>query len=446
MNLRWLGKKMSDELLEIVDIDQDGRGVAKNKDKTFFIHNALIGEKVEINVLKKKKNIYYAAAIKITNPSPDRTDPACEHYTQCGGCSMQHFSNNAQINFKHQAFFKTLEHIGKVKPEIVFEPVSLGFLNYRHKARLRAKFVEKKDKVLVGFNERLTHFLTDMDQCPILPERISKSIKPLKDLLKNLSIFNKIPQIEFASNQKRDIFIFRILDQLTKDDINKFEQFQSDFNIEVWVQEKGPETAKPLFHDQQEKNISYRLNEFNLNIVFDPTGFIQINPFINELMITKAIELLDLSSVDIVSDFFSGLGNFTLPIAKFANRVEGVEGSEQLVKLGEANAKLNGLNNIQFTFQNLFELDNQYLKRHKQSNKWLIDPPRDGAMQLIQLISPDISQPNKIVYISCNPATFARDANILVFEKGYKFKGSGILNMFPNTSHIESISVFEYGK
>jgi 23S rRNA (uracil1939-C5)-methyltransferase len=279
-----------------------------------------------------------------------------------------------------------------------------------------------------------------------LPERISKSIKPLKDLLKNLSIFNKIPQIEYASNQKRDIFIFRILDQLSKDDINKFEQFQSDFNIEVWVQEKGPETAKPLFHDQQEKKISYRLNEFNLNIEFDPTGFIQINPFINELMITKAIELLDLSSEDIVSDFFSGLGNFTLPIAKFANRVEGVEGSEQLVKLGEANAKLNGLNNIQFTFQNLFELNNQYLKRHKQSNKWLIDPPRDGAMQLIQLISPDTSQPNKIVYISCNPATFARDANILVFEKGYKFKGSGILNMFPNTSHIESISVFEYGK
>ena len=212
---------MSNDLLHIVDIDHEGRGVAKKEEKTFFIHNALIDEKVEYKILKKKKNIFFGIATHIENPSPARADPSCPHYNVCGGCSMQHFKHSSQIEFKNNAFFQTLEHIGKVVPESQIQPIFLEFSEYRHKARLRAKYVDKKDKVLVGFNERLTHFLTDMDSCEVLPGRISSCLGEIKSLIKNLSIYNRMPQIEYASNGERDIFIFRILDPLSNDDIKK---------------------------------------------------------------------------------------------------------------------------------------------------------------------------------------------------------------------------------
>ena len=435
---------MSNDLLHIVDIDHEGRGVAKKEEKTFFIHNALIGEKVEYKILKKKKNIFFGIATHIENPSPVRADPSCPHYNLCGGCSMQHFKHSSQIEFKNNAFFQTLKHIGKVAPEDLIEPIFLEFTEYRHKARLRAKYVEKKDKVLVGFNERLTHFLTDMDSCEVLPGRISSSLVEVKSLIKNLSIYNRMPQIEYASNGERDIFIFRILDPLSNDDIKKLSEFSTARKIEIWTQSKGPETVMPLFPERDSEIISYPIANHDLNLEFNPSGFIQINPYINQMMIDKALELLNLNPQDEVVDFFSGLGNFTLPIARYAHTVIGIEGSEDLVNLGQKNAVINNLSNVTFQYSNLFELDVDFVYSLKNKNKWLLDPPRDGAMQLLELISKNTVLPEMIVYVSCNPATLARDANILVNDKGYKYQSAGILNMFPHTSHIESISLFTY--
>ena len=341
-------------------------------------------------------------------------------------------------------FFQTLEHIGKVVPESQIDPIFLEFSEYRHKARLRAKYVDKKEKVLVGFNERLTHFLTDMDSCEVLPGRISSCLGEIKSLIKNLSIYNRMPQIEYASNGQRDIFIFRILDTLSNADIKKLSEFSNARNIEIWTQSKGPETVKPLFPERDSEIISYPIAKYDLNLEFNPSGFIQINPYINQLMIDKALELLNLNPQDEVVDFFSGLGNFTLPIAKYAHSVIGIEGSEDLVNLGQKNAGSNNLNNVSFQYSNLFEVDVDFVNSLKNKNKWLLDPPRDGAMQLLELISKDTVLPETIVYVSCNPATLARDANILVNDKGYKYQSAGILNMFPHTSHIESISLFTY--
>ena len=433
---------MNENLLEIIDIDQEGRGVARRDEKTFFIHNALIGEQVEFQSLKKKKNIFFGVATKIFNHSKDRSEPFCPAYNRCGGCSMQHFSDAAQINFKNDAFFKSLKHIGKVEPKIYFDPIFLKYTEYRHKARLRAKYVVKKDEVLVGFNERLTHFVTAMDECGVLPKHISDLIQPLKELIRKLSIFNKLPQIEYASNRIRDIFIFRILESLNSKDVELFKEFEVNHKVEIWTQSKGPDTVSPLF-SHYDNGISYRLEKYNLNMNFDPAGFIQINPFINEVMVDRAIELLELTKDDLVLDFFSGLGNFTLPISVHAKKALGVEGSQRLVELGIKNGKSNKLSNVDFVFKDLYEINDNFLDNFKVYNKWLIDPPRDGALKLIEQLS-DVNHPQKIVYISCNSGTLARDADVLINQKGYTLSGAGILNMFPNTSHIESISVFDY--
>lgn len=428
------------EVVKIVDIDQDGRGVAKIGDKVLFLHNAMLDEQVEFDILKKKKNILFGRAITINNPSPDRVNPLCKHYNHCGGCAMQHFSEESQIEFKNKSFFHTLKNLGQVEPDEKIKPIFLEFTGYRHKARLRVKYVARKDEVLVGFNERLTHFLTDMHECKVLPEKISNLITPLRNLIRQLSIYNKLPQIEFASNQERDILIFRILEELNESDIVLLKSFQEKNEIEVWTQSKGPETVKPLFENINPK-VSYILRKRNLEISFNPSGFIQINPFINELMIEKALDLLEPKNEDIIIDFFSGLGNFTLPIAQNAKNVIGIEGSEVLVELGKLNAKNNNLKNVVFTFADLFKIDENFYESIKHANKWLLDPPRDGAMALIQGM-PDHIRPKRIIYVSCNAATLARDANILT-SKGYNYQSAGILNMFPNTSHIESISMFE---
>jgi 23S rRNA (uracil1939-C5)-methyltransferase len=279
-----------------------------------------------------------------------------------------------------------------------------------------------------------------MHECKVLPEKISNLITPLRNLIRQLSIYNKLPQIEFASNQERDILIFRILEELNESDIVLLKSFQEKNEIEVWTQSKGPETVKPLFENINPK-VSYILRKRNLEISFNPSGFIQINPFINELMIEKALDLLEPKNKDIIIDFFSGLGNFTLPIAQNAKNVIGIEGSEVLVELGKLNAKNNNLKNVVFTFADLFKIDENFYESIKHANKWLLDPPRDGAMALIQGM-PDHIRPKRIIYVSCNAATLARDANILT-SKGYNYQSAGILNMFPNTSHIESISMFE---
>jgi 23S rRNA (uracil1939-C5)-methyltransferase len=426
----------------ISSVSHEGKGIAYEDDKTIFIDNALLNEEVEYKIIKKKKNIAFAKSLKIIKASTQRIEPKCEVYGVCGGCSMQHFEEGAQLAYKQRAFEEALQHVGNVMPESILSPISGPLWHYRHKARLRVKFVLKKNKVLIGFNEKMSHFLTNMTACPVLPKKISDLIEPLQDLFFKLSIRDQIPQIEYASNQIRHILVIRILASLTQDDKNILKYFQEQNGIEFWSQTKGYDTVKPLF-DKTINQITYENKEFNLKFLFHPTGFTQINPFINQILIRKVMALLRPLKEDVIFDLFSGVGNFTLPIATSGATVLAIEGDEMLVHSGNSNAIENNLSeNVTFKTVDLFNIEKEELLSLGQATKWLIDPPRLGALNLINLIDDEI-KPKLIIYISCNPATLARDSDILVNEKNYIFKEGGIVNMFPHTSHIESIAVFE---
>jgi len=426
----------------ISSISHEGKGISYEDDKTIFIDNALLDEEVEYKIIKKKKNLAFAKSLKILKPSSQRIEAKCDVYGICGGCSMQHFDEGVQLAYKQRAFEETLKHVGNVLPETILSPISGPLWHYRHKARLRVKYVLKKQKVLIGFNEKLSHFLTNMDSCPVLPKKLSDLIKPLQDLFIKLSIKEQIPQIEYASNQIRHILVLRILQSLTKEDEIILKDFQDLNEIEFWIQTKGYDTVKPLFETTKDY-VTYKNKEFNLEFLFNPTGFTQINPFINEILIRRVMALLEPKKSDLIFDFFSGIGNFTLPIATSGANVLAVEGDKMLVDSGNNNAIKNNLsNNVRFKEADLFNIEKNELLLLGQADKWLIDPPRLGALNLINLLDDQI-KPKLIIYISCNPATLARDSDILVNKKNYSFKKGGIVNMFPHTSHVESIAVFE---
>ena len=432
-------------VITITSIDNEGRGIGHLNEKIIFVDNALINEMVRFKVLKKKKNILFARSEEIIKESTQRVEPICSVYGICGGCSMQHLEASTQLAYKQRAFEETLQHVGKISPKTILPPISGPVHSYRHKARFRVKFVKKKNKVLIGFNEKKSHFVTDMKMCAVVPTKISILLEPLQLLFSTLSIKDKIPQIEYASNQKRHIMVVRILEELADADKKSLKLFQEIHGIEFWTQTKGYDTIKPLIKTM-DAEIIYSNSEFGLNLFFQPTSFTQINPFINLVLIRRAMALLQPKKNELIIDFFSGLGNFTLPIATFGSSVIGIEGDDSLVESGLKNAAINNLSkNVNFIKIDLFKAGYENIRLLGKADKWLIDPPRDGALNLINLINSDI-QPKKIVYISCNPATLARDANILTNEKGYKLSKSGILNMFPHTSHIESIALFEHNE
>ena len=405
-------KLTKDEVI-ITALDHEGRGIAYQDEKTIFIDNALIGEKVRFRIFKKKKKLFFAKSLEIISPSSSREKPICEFFGMCGGCSMQHFDISAQLAHKQRAFEQTLQHVGKVFPDQILSPISGPSLGYRHKARFRVKYIEKKQKVLIGFNEKLSHFLTDMDSCKVIPLKISDLLQSMQLLFTNLSIRDQIPQIEYASNQERHILVLRTLQALSDEDISLLKVFQEEKGIEFWTQTKGYETVKPLLPSMQ-KDIIYTNKEFNLSFEFKPTSFTQINPFINGVLIRRAMSLLNPQPKEVIFDFFCGLGNFTLPIASFGSTVIGFEGDEALVDSANLNANKNSLQKLaEFKKVDLFKIDEQTITGLGRANKWLIDPPRDGALHLINSIN-DVNKPNIICYISCNPATLARDANILI--------------------------------
>lgn len=426
----------------ITSMDHEGKGIAHVNEKILFIDNAIIGEKVLYKTLKKKKNISFAKSIKVYKASSQRVTPQCRVYGVCGGCSMQHIEISSQLALKQRAFEETLWHVGQVKPIEILRPIAGPSMHYRHKARLRVKFIKKKQQVLIGFNEKMSHFLTNMSACPVLPLKISNLILPLQNLFGELSIKEKIPQIEYSSNQLRHILVLRILDVFSDEDCKKLKDFQNENDIEFWTQTKGYDTVAPMF-DNLSTEITYTNIEFNIQYLFNPTGFTQINPFVNQVLIRKVFTLIKPNKNDHILDFFSGAGNFSLPLATSGAKVIAVEGDELLVQAGNLNVKRNKLDqSLLFKQINLFSLQRTELKDLGLANKWLIDPPRDGALNLINLIDDEI-KPIMIVYISCNVATLARDAKILVNQKGYQFVKGGLLNMFPHTSHIESIAIFE---
>jgi 23S rRNA (uracil1939-C5)-methyltransferase len=432
---------MSDNVVAVESIDQEGRGIAHNDGKVIFIEGAITGERVTYASYRKKPSFENAQVVEIRKPSFMRVQPKCIHFGMCGGCSMQHLEVTAQVAVKQRILEDNLERIGKVEPQSILPPIHGMPWGYRQRARLSVRRVEKKGKTLVGFHEKRSSFVADLTLCEILSPKISALIPLLSRLVDGLSIRERLPQIEVACGDKVDVLVLRIMEPLNAQDEAALRDFADRHAIQFWLQPKGPDTCYP-FHPREAPALTYSLPEFGIEMPFAPTEFTQVNHQLNRVMVHRALRLLDPQPGERIADFFCGLGNFTLPIARSGARVLGIEGSEALVRRAGQNAAHNGLSEkVEFRASNLFEMDEEGLRKLGAFDRWLIDPPRDGAVELVKAITPEIA-PKRIVYVSCNPATLARDAAMLVQVHGYVLKAAGVMNMFPQTSHVESLAVF----
>lgn len=435
------------QIAQIESLDHEGRGVAHVEGKTIFIEGALPYEVVTYSSFRKKPSYENAVAVDVLKDSYMRTQPSCPHYGVCGGCSMQHVEFTAQVAIKQRVLEDNLARIGKVRPQVVMTPIAGPAWGYRHRARLSARLVEKKGGVLVGFHEKRSSFIADMNECHILPKHISALITPLRQMIYQLSINNRMPQVEVAVGSDVDILVFRNMDAITDADVAILKGFSDQYSqsgrpLQMWLQPKGPETCYPIY-PLDAPRLTYRLADFNVEMPYYPTEFTQVNPDINNVMVARALRLLDPQAGERIADMFCGIGNFTLPIARSGATVHGMEGSQALVKRAVENATHNGLQDkVSYEMANLFDVTEESLAALGKFDKMLIDPPRDGAIQLVKAFTEETA-PQRLVYVSCNPSTLARDAGILVHTKGYTLKSAGIVNMFPHTGHVESIAWFE---
>ena len=433
----------------IDSITHEAYGVGRLEDgKAILIEGAIPEETVLVKILKNKSNYNTGELLTVLNPSNNRIEPQCQYFGICGGCSWQHIDSNAQILYKQQILLDSLIRIGNVKVNNILKPLEARHWGYRHRARLSVRYVEKKGGVLIGFREKGGRFVMDMDHCFVLPEEISNLIPKLRFMLARLSIRDKIPQLEIAVGHSLNVFVIRNMEALSIIDEDIIREFVDDNNknsvkpMQIWLQPKNPESCYPFYPENLSEKLSYMINNFTVEMPYYPSEFTQVNPYINELMLIQAIKLLELSSNDLVFDFFCGIGNFTLPIAKIVSKVIGIEGSDLLVKRAKENALFNNLaSNVEYRVANLFEIDSVWLENLGVAHKWLIDPPRDGAMNLLQAMTPKV-MPKIIIYVSCNMATLARDSNILVNQFGYELVDVGVMDMFTHTSHVESIAKF----
>ena len=432
------------EPLLIESVDHEARGIARHGGKVIFVDGALPGEVLTAAPYRKKERFDNAQISAIVESSPSRVVPRCAHFGVCGGCSMQHAQVRTQVAIKQRVLEDNLRHIGKVAPEQMLRPVEGPAWEYRYRARLSVRHVFKKGGVLVGFHERRSSYVADMRECHVLPRRIAALLMPLRELVAGLSIRDRMPQVEVSLGSRVDVLVFRILEPLSVTDEAALKQFAELHRVQAWLQPKGPATAYP-FWPLDAPVLSYELPAFGVTMPFNPTDFTQVNHQINEVLVGRALRLLDPQPHERIGDFFCGLGNFTLPIARSAREVVGVEGSEPLLVRARANAALNGLaGRTSFHAANLFEATPETIARLGAFDKVLIDPPRDGALDLIKSLGAQgDAAPSRMVYVSCSPSTLARDAGLLVGELGYALKAAGVVNMFPHTSHVESIALFE---
>jgi 23S rRNA (uracil1939-C5)-methyltransferase len=433
----------------IESLDQEGRGVAHVEGKTIFIDGALPNEKVTYQSIRIKPSYEVANVVEVLKQSNQRVTPKCPHFGLCGGCKLQHLDFAAQVAAKQRLLENDLWHIGKVKAENMLPPLYGPTWGYRHKARLSVKYVDKKQRVLVGFNEKATRYVADMNSCEVLVPAVSALIAPLQHMILQLSIRDKLPQIELAVGEadleaEKDhpviVLILRIMEALNPDDEALLINFADTHAVQIWTQTKGPDTIKP-FYPLTGSALKYSLPEFDLTYPFKPNEFTQVNPHINRAMLRRAMQLLAPQENERIADFFCGIGNFTLPIARSGAQVLGLEGLANLVDRANESAALNSIEHVKFGVADLFKMTESSLAELGHFDKWLVDPPRDGAFELVKAITPETA-PKLIVYVSCNPATLARDAGVLVNEKGYTLSAAGVINMFPHTAHVESIALF----
>jgi 23S rRNA (uracil1939-C5)-methyltransferase len=444
---------MQDTIIEIKSLDMDARGVGhlENEDgspgKVVFIEGALPGEKVSFELQKKKKNWELGRMTALHKESSMRVKPKCEHFDICGGCSMQHLEASAQVAIKQRVLEDNLWHLSKVKSDTMMRPMFGPTWGYRYRARLSARYVAKKGTVLVGFHEKKSVFVADIRSCQILPKHVSDMLMPLRALIHSLSIFDKVPQLELAVGEDNTVLVMRNMAPLAQGDEEKLKAFADQYRVQWWLQPKGPDTAYPFY--PAGKELYYTLPEFGIKMPFKPTDFTQVNHHINRVLVHKALRLLEVQKDERVADLFCGLGNFTLPLATQAREVVGIEGSTALTERALENARVNGVDgHTSFQCRNLFEISRDDLVALGKFDRMLIDPPRDGAMALSEALAalkeshPDML-PKRIVYVSCSPSTLARDAGVLVNGAGYRLSQAGVMNMFPHTSHVESMAVFD---
>jgi 23S rRNA (uracil1939-C5)-methyltransferase len=440
--------------VDIDSLDQEGRGVGRRDGKAVFVEGALPGERVTYERRRNKPAFETGRVQYIERESVLRVEPRCPHaglHTgACGGCSMQHVDARAQLAIKQRVLEDTLWHIGRIRPERVLRPIAGPAWRYRHRARFSVRYVEKKGGALVGFHERASSYVADMRQCEVVPQQVSDLLVPLRELVGALSLRDRMPQIELAigraQGRTRTVLVFRVLAAPTSADRELLSQFGARHGVEIWLQPKGPETARPL--DGPLAPLELELVEFGVRLPFGPTDFTQVNHVINEVLVSRAVRLLEPQADETVVDFFCGLGNFTLPLATRAGRVIGIEGASALVQRAREAALANGLaDHTAFEASDLFAWTVDDWRRltasHGPIARVLIDPPREGALAVARVLSGSAERPRRAAYVSCNPATLARDCAVLVHEGGWSLRAAGVVNMFPHTSHVESIAVLE---
>jgi len=450
--------------LHVDALDIDAQGVARRPDgKVVFIEGALPGELVSVKVGRKKNNWEQGALADLHRESSQRVTPRCPHFGlhdgACGGCKMQHLHMSGQVAVKQRVLEDNLWHLAKVKPQTVLRPIEGPSWGYRWRARFSVRHVHKKGQVLVGFHERKSRYVADMRECHVVPPHVNAMLVPLRELIASMDAIETCPQIELACGDAVTALVLRHLEPLGEADIGRLRAFAAAHpGVQWWLQPKGPDTVRLL--DEGGPQLAYALPEFGITMPFRPTDFTQVNPHINRVLVAKALGLLDVRREERVIDWFCGLGNFTLPLATRAREVLGIEGSEALVARSRQNYKFNqaparanaGLAATEFVARNLFEMTPEQLVQDGAADKWLVDPPREGAFALAKAMA-DLHQqpglrgawtpPRRIVYVSCNPATLARDAGLLVHQAGYRCSAAGVVNMFPHTAHVESIAVFD---
>ncbi len=426
----------------IESLDHEGRGVTHVDGKAVFVEGALPGERVEYEVLRRRPSYEQARVGRILKASAQRVPPRCPYYGTCGGCSMQHLDAVAQAAVKQRVLEDALWHLARLRPGILYPAIHGPSWGYRDRARIGVRLVPSKGGLRVGFHERRSSYITDMRSCDVLPAHVSALLPRLRELIAGLSIPDRLPQVEIAVCEAATVLVFRNLLPFTPADEARLAAFAEAEAVQVWQQAGGPDSARPL-HPKDGPGLAYTLPEFDVRMEFRPTDFTQVNVHINRLLVRRAVQLLDPQPGERIADLFCGLGNFSLPIARRGATVVGVEGSDALVARAFENARRNGLDrHTEFHAANLFEATEDSLAALGRLDKLLIDPPREGAIAVVKALGPQ-QLPPRIVYVSCNPATLARDAAVLVHEKGYALRGAGIANMFPQTSHVESIALFE---
>ena len=421
----------------ITGVAEGGKGVARLDGKTVFVKGAMVGEVVMIEFIKRRPSYDDARVTEVVQPSKDRQTPPCEFFANCGGCSLQHQTSAGQIVDKQSILVDQLAHIGKVSAGEVVTPLQGLAWGYRGKARLGVRYVKAKQRVLVGFREKQQSGIAEMDSCQVLDSRVSALLSPLAKMIERLAVREEIPQIEVAVDDSVVVLIIRHMELLSSEDREVIRRFGDQHQVRIMLQPAGLDSVHPLPPDSAD-SLSYQLPDYQLTIEFYPLQFTQVNNEMNRQMIAQALNWLDVKADDRIADLFCGVGNFTLPLARHAAQVVGVEGEAELVKQADRNAALNEISNVEFRVQDLFKEIGSSLGHF---DKLLLDPPRSGA----QLICENIEsfKAKRIVYVSCNPATLARDAAVLVGQKGYKLVRAGVIDMFPHTSHVESMALFE---